>query len=235
MSEMGVIFILYGQNRSDTPTIEERHMQYQGLKQRSDIHLTRKLAHCVSICLMAVIFNMYGYKVSWTILICVSLFIIPLDILRQKNPGLNRATLRVFGPFMRASESNKVSGMTWLYCGCAALLLFHNVPIITLTLLFLAFGDPIASFFGIRYGKDRIIGNKTLQGTMAAFVVCTIITGIYCYFNNLMTERLFIVAPLGGLIAAAAELCPIGKLDDNFTFPVLAAALLSALFFVFSS
>lgn len=210
-------------------------MQHQGLKQRSDIHLTRKVAHCVGICLMAAVFNLWGFKVAWTLLILVSLFIIPLDLLRQKTPGLNRATLRIFGPFMRSHESHAISGMTYLYLGCMVLLLFRDRHIITLTLLFLAFGDPIASFFGIRFGKDRIIGRKTLQGTMAAFVVCALITGGYCYFNNIMTERLLIVAPLGGLIGAVAELAPVGKLDDNFTFPVISALLLSALFFVFST
>ena len=210
-------------------------MQHQGLKQRSDIHLTRKVAHCVGICFMAVVFNLWGLKAAWTVLILISLFIIPLDILRQRMPGLNRATLRIFGPFMRSHEREHVSGMTYLYLGAAILLLFRDRHIITLTLLFLAFGDPIASFFGIRFGKDRIIGRKTLQGTMAAFAVCALVMGVYCYFNNIMTERLLIVAPLGGLIGAVAELAPIGKLDDNFTFPVISALLLYALFFVFSS
>jgi diacylglycerol kinase (CTP) len=210
-------------------------MQHQGLKQRSDIHLTRKVAHCVGICFMAVVFNLWGLKVAWAFLIVVSLFIMPLDLFRKKSPGLNRATLRIFGPIMRTHERESISGMTYLYLGCMALLLFRDRHIITLTLLFLAFGDPIASFFGIRFGKDRIIGRKTLQGTMAAFVVCALITGVYCYFNNLMTERLLIVAPLGGLIGAVAELTPIGKLDDNLTFPIISAVLLSALFFVFST
>jgi len=210
-------------------------MQHQGLKQRSDIHLTRKVAHCVGICMMAAVFNLWGAQTSWVILILASLFIIPLDILRQKMPGLNRTTLRIFGPFMRSHEREHISGMTYLYLGCMVLLLFRDRHIVTLTLLFLAFGDPIASFFGIRFGKDRIIGRKTLQGTMAAFAVCAIITAVYCYFNNIMTERLLIVAPLGGLIGALAELAPIGKLDDNFTFPVISALLLSALFFVFST
>ncbi len=209
-------------------------MQHQGLKQRSDIHLTRKVAHCLGICLIAVVFNLVGFKASWVILILMTLFIVPLDFLRQKLPGLNRATHRVFGPIMRQHESQHLTGMTYLYLGCMVLLLFRDHHIITLTLLFLAFGDPIASFFGIRYGRDRIIGRKTLQGTMAAFVVCALISGVYCYLNNLMVERLLIVAPLSGLIGAVAELTPVGKLDDNFTFPVLSACLLSLLFWVFN-
>lgn len=208
-------------------------IQSRTLRQKSDIHLSRKIWHCVGICLMAVFFNQFGAKWSWIALLSLAGFFVPLDILRQHQPGLNRATVRLFGRVMRKYEYNAVSGMTYLYFGVAFLLLIGNVHIVTLTLLFLAFGDPIASFFGIRYGKDRILASKTLQGTMAAFVVCSVISLIYYYFNNLMTERLLIVAPISGLIGALAELLPIGKLDDNFTFPVVCAVLLVILFTVY--
>jgi dolichol kinase len=113
------------------------------------------------------------------------------------------------------------------------LLALFDRHIVTLTLLFLAFGDPIASFCGIQFGKDKILGNKTLQGTLGSFAACTVIGALYYYFNNLMTERLLIVAPLSGLIGALAELVPIGKLDDNLTFPIIGSALLWVLFLVY--
>jgi diacylglycerol kinase (CTP) len=207
--------------------------QHQTLKQKSDIHLSRKLWHCVGVCAQAAIFNLGGIKISWMILIAASAFIIPLDILRLKRPRLNAFTMRIFGPVMRKHEFNALSGMSYLYIGCAFLLLLNDKHVVTLTLLFVAFGDPVASFFGIRYGKDRILGHKTLQGTMAAFAVCTLIATTYFYFNNLMTERLLIVAPISGLIGALAELLPIGKIDDNLTFPCIAAALLWVLFKVY--
>jgi dolichol kinase len=184
---------------------------------------------------MAAIYGIGGAKVSWTLLIIVSLFIIPLDLLRRNRPGLNRLVLKIFGPLMRQHETSTLSGMSYLYLGCMFLLLLNHPPIVILTLLFLAFGDPVASYFGIRYGKDRILGSKTLQGTIAAFGVCTLIAAIFYYFNNIMTERLLIVAPLSGLIGAVAELLPIGKLDDNLTFPVVAATLLWVLFYVFGA
>ncbi len=46
----------------------------------------------------------------------------------------------------------------------------HDVTI--LTLLFLAFADPLASYFGIKYGKDKIFGHKSVQGSLAAFIIC---------------------------------------------------------------
>lgn len=208
-------------------------MQHQELKRKSDIHLSRKLWHCIGICLIAGIYNWVGTQLSWVLLLTVSATIVPLDLLRQKRPALNKITMRIFGAVMRRHESHSVSGLTYLFFGCMYLLAFFDRHIVTTTLLFLAFGDPLASFFGLRFGKDKILGNKTLQGTTAAFVTCTLIAGTYYYFNNLMTERLLIVAPLSGLIGALAELIPIGKLDDNFTFPVVGASLLWILFQIY--
>ena len=203
------------------------------LKRKSDLHMSRKVWHCAGICLVAVIYNLVNIRQAWMILLSASALIVPLDLLRLKHVAINRAAHRVFGPIMRRHESNSISGMTYLYLGCAFLLLLNKKHIVTLTLFFLAFGDPLASYFGLRYGKDKILGAKTLQGTIAAFAVCTLVSLVYYYFNNIMTERLLIVAPLSGLIGALAELIPIGRLDDNFSFPVISAVLLTILFTIY--
>jgi diacylglycerol kinase (CTP) len=203
------------------------------LKAKSDLHLTRKIWHAFGILAMVAVYSFFGAKFSWFLILVASVTLVPLDFLRLSRPEMNRWITRLFRPVMRHHESNQLSGMTYLFAGVAFLLFLGEKHLIVLTLLFLAFGDPVASFFGIHYGKDRIVGNKTLQGTAAAFVVCTLIAGIYYYFNNLMTERLLIVALISGLIGAIAELIPVGKLDDNFTFPVIAASLLWILFQVY--
>jgi len=212
---------------------KELNPTLQRLKQKSDLHLSRKIWHCGGICGMAFAYAFMPNRMAWVTLIGLSAFIIPLDLLRLKHLGLNHTTMRVFGPVMRHHEKGALSGFSYLLIGAMFLLWFNQFHIVILTLLFLAFGDPVASFFGLRFGKDKILGSKTLQGTMAAFVVCTIISAVYYYFNNIMTERLLIVVPLSGLIGAAAELIPIGKIDDNLSFPVLGASLLWLLFTVY--
>lgn len=184
---------------------------------------------------MAGLYNFAGTRWSWVLLIAASLVIIPLDFLRLRkgHSALNTLTLKIFGPVMRKHECHSLTGLSYLFVGAMFVLAVFDRNIVTLTLLFLAFGDPIASFCGIRFGKDKILGHKTLQGTLGAFVACTTIAGIYYYFNNLMAERLLIVAPLSGLIGAVAELLPIGKLDDNLTFPIVGSTLLWILFQVY--
>lgn len=205
------------------------------LKVRSDVHLARKIWHAAGVSLMALVFAWLGPVWSWVPLGVVALVIVPLDFLRQRRPKLNAATLRVFGPLMRRHEEKRISGLTHLLLGAAVLIATFDPYIVTLTLLFLAFGDPIASYCGIRYGRDRIVGNKTLQGTAGAFAACTVVAAIYYYAQNLMLDRIWIVAPLSGLIGAFAEAVPVGRLDDNFTFPLISGAMLWVLFAIFAA
>ena len=182
---------------------------------------------------MALIHALVPTKWSWIILAFFIVAIIPADAFRLRRAKLNRLALRIFGSVMREHEATSLSGLSHLLLGTSLILLIFPHHIVTLTLLLLAFGDPFASFIGIRYGKDRLLGNKTLQGSMGALFICTLVSGIYYYLNNLMLERLLIVAPLSGLIGAVAELTPVGHLDDNFTFPILTASGLWLLFHLF--
>ena len=216
-----------------TPISETSSGRMPEFKQKTDLHLARKLWHCIGICMMAALYAFAGSKIAVGALVVVAGCIVPLDFMRQSRPGLNRATMRVFGPFMRQHETHSLSGLTYLFAGCAFLLTFFDRHIVILTLLFLAFGDPVASFCGIRYGRDRILGNKTLQGTVGAFFACLVVAGAYYFLNNLMIERLLIVAPVSGLIGALSELVPIGDLDDNLTIPVVASTLLWFVFQIY--
>lgn len=203
------------------------------LRSKSDLHLARKIWHFTGIVGMVLLYNYFGTERSWWIILSLAAFFFPLDWLRQTRPKLNQATMKVFGPVMRQHEERAFSGLSYLLLGGIILLAFFERHVIIMSLLFLAIADPLASYVGIRFGRDRILGNKTLQGTLAAFFACSAIAGTYFYLNGIMTERLLIVAPISGVIGAATELIPIGKLDDNLTCPVLSALGLSALFYLY--
>lgn len=193
------------------------------LRHRSDIHLARKLWHMFGVVGMVALYTQISTDMAIRILSVVSFFFVGFDILRLQWPSWNRFAVRVAGFLMRDNESKSFAGTTYLMIGTFILVWFFPRPVVTLSLLFLAFADPMASYFGIRYGKDKLIGSKSLQGTLAAFVTCTVITVIFLVQQNLMTDRILIVSFCAGLLGALAELVPIAKLDDNFTIPVLSA------------
>ncbi len=201
------------------------------LKRRSDLHLARKIWHMVGVSIMAAFYAYAPETWSLTILMVSFFLFVPLDFARQRSKTLNDLMILLFKPIMRQSEVNKLAGTTFLITGTMIVAYLFPRDVVLLTLLFLAFADPVASYFGIRFGKDKIFGEKSLQGSLAAFFVCTIVTYLFLNFNGLLLERILIVSLIGGLIGALAELIPIWKLDDNLTLPVLSA---SALWLVFS-
>lgn len=200
---------------------------------RNDIHLARRIWHFVGV---LVIFGMYrALNDRQALIASLSLcsLLVGFDICRLRVPFFNRLFTWMFGPVLRESERGTLSGLSWMMAGVATLVVCFPKSVGLLALLFLAVADPLASYFGIRFGKDKLVGDKSLQGSLAAFVACFLISLGYFKYMNLMQERLFIVCLLAGLIGAASELVPVFKLDDNFVFPVVSSALLTVLFYVF--
>lgn len=205
------------------------------LKRRSDIHLARKIWHIFGISIIALIYYLSNRVMALQIATLVTVIFVLLDLVRQHWTTLNELLMSVFHPIMRVKEKDHMAGTSYLFIGVLLILyLVTDKNIVTLSLLFVAFGDPIASYVGIRHGKDKILGSKSLQGTIGAFVTCTLIFALYSYYHNLMTDRLVIVSLLAGLSGALAELLPIGKIDDNFTMPVISAIFLKLLFYFFA-
>lgn len=208
-------------------------MAIQNLRTRQDLHLSRKAWHVVTVGAMALIFHNFPHAVSLFLLILVGGIGITVDLLRQKNAKLNAWVLKVIGPLMRDTEAVAIAGTTWLIVGVLAIVLFFPRPIVLLSLLFLAFADPIASLVGILYGKDKIFGRKSLQGTLAGFAVCTFLSLAFFSSLGIMTDRLLLVSLIAGAIGSLAEAIPLAGLDDNFVMPILSAIGLWVLFMIF--
>lgn len=205
------------------------------LKKRSDIHLARKIWHVIGVSFMAVAYAYLPHRYSVGILLLTCAFAIPLDLLRQKYQGLNDLLVHMFKPIMRDQEVSKTAGTTYLLTGVAVVTLIFPRDVVLLTLLFLAFADPIASYFGIKYCKDKIFGHKSIQGSSAAFAVCAVLAYAYLYRHGILLDRIIVVSLLSGLIGALAEAVPVWKLDDNFSLPVLSASALWVVFTLFGA
>ena len=203
-----------------------------GFKNRSDLHVARKIWHMSAVFLIFTLWMILPFWLSLTLLSLFWLLFISVDILRHKNPALNKHLLKTLRPIMRSSEVHRLAGTSYLLTGVLLIIIFFNSEVVSLSLLFLAFADPIASFVGIKYGKDKIFGHKSVQGFMAAFLVCGTLTFLFLTYSRI-SEHILIVSLLSGLVGALSELIPIGKLDDNFSMPLLSSAGLTILFYFF--
>ena len=203
------------------------------LKLRGELHLTRKISHVVGIAMIAFLADVLPQREGLFYLGIAALIIIPFDILRLKRPDLNHRIITFFKPVIRLDEVHTLSGTSFLIIGVFINVILFPKKIVVLSILLLAFGDPASSIFGILYGKDKIWGRKSLQGSLACFSVCTLVSGIYLLSRNDMVERFVLVSVLCGIVGALSELIQIKKLDDNMTFPVLAGFGLYGLFALF--
>ncbi|HEX4924252.1 MAG TPA: phosphatidate cytidylyltransferase [Bdellovibrionales bacterium] len=203
------------------------------LKLRNDLHIARRVWHVCGVLLIVAIFNLVPRPVSLGLLVAAIGIFIPLDLLRTRKPALNRIALNWFDAVMRNSEVHQLSGLSYLLFGTFIIVYLFPAKIVTLALLMLAVGDPTSSVVGILYGKDKIFGNKSLQGALGGFAVCSLVALIYYLSTGLMMDRILLATLLTGVIGMLAEVIPIGRLDDNLTFPVIASTLLWLLFYLF--
>lgn len=203
------------------------------LKKRSDIHYARKVWHMSGVFVIFLAYSYLPQSVALAAALVAWLLFVPLDFVRQSRPALNDWVVHAFRPIMRRNELKKLAGTTYLLSGVLLLVLLFPRPIVSISLLFLAFADPIASFVGIKWGKDKIFGHKSIQGFMAAYFVCAIACFSYLFAKNILMDHIIVVSLLAGLVGALAELVPVSKLDDNFTLPLFSAAGLLVLFYFF--
>lgn len=145
---------------------------------------------------------------------------------RARWEWFNSIAIRVMGPVMRDTEVNQLTGIPFYMASCLfAFLIFpHHVTV--LSIMYLAFGDPSSSFFGVLYGKNKIFPNKSLQGTLGGFIVCAVVTLIYLVTQNIDPGKILVLSLLGGFAGSVAELLPL-NIDDNFAIPVVSGALMA--------
>ncbi len=171
----------------------------------------------------------------WTIYFTVGLPLVAMDYSRRHSPAFNRFTLKILGPVFRKHEIRKLSGSSYAILGVGLCFFLFPKPTSLLAVLFLAVGDPVASFFGLRFGRTKIIDNKSMYGSAAAFVFCSVAAFIFIslYPKSMGADgwlELYGLSLACGAIGAISELVSFFSIDDNLTQPVVSGALLSLLF-----
>ena len=203
------------------------------LKTKADIHLLRKIFHFLGVVTIMASYHNLPYRQALILLGSLCIFLFTFEALRLKIPAINKFAIIIMGPFMRESERDAPTGSSSMLLGALIVIVIFPKTIAVMSFAFLAVADPVASYFGVRFGKDKLVGNKSLQGATAAFVCCSVISIIYFLEQGLFTNRVLFISILSGLIGSASELIKVKNLDDNLTLPVISASSLWVLFTIF--
>lgn len=208
-----------------------RAAKWEVLRQRREIpHDIRRLYHLI---MGLVSFAIYAWWLDrssalWT-LAAVGVPLLAFDIVRLRSARVRNLALKHLAPLMRRNELLNLSGNSYFILGLFVILGCFSKNIALLSVLFLAIGDPVASFFGTRYGSWRLPGGKSVQGCLANAVVSALAAGAFGVgYLDLAWADAVVLAVVGGTVSMVAEWVP-SPVDDNLTIPVLSALQLHAL------
>lgn len=191
------------------------------LRMRDDRHVVRKLWHVgTGLSGLGIYLTLNLAQRDMAIgLLSLALAAFVVEGLRLAIPKVNEVVMIFMGPFMRESERKGLSGFPFYALGAGLSLYLFSEKIAILSILFLMFSDPISSFFGILLGREKIVANKSFQGSLAGFVTCYFLTLIYLDFYQVHHINALGFALFAGLIGALSELLSV-FVDDNLTIPV---------------
>lgn len=201
------------------------------LRARHDLHLIRKAWHMSSGCLGLAVYHLFNLSEHFVgfALIAFALSGFLFELIRLRNDKINTLVLKFMGPLMRKHEKNSCSGLPFYALGVGASLLLFEKEVALLGIFFLIFADPISSLFGILYGQNKLIPGKSLEGSMAGFVTCYLLTFVWIASQTGFSgPQVVLFCIFAGLIGSISELMSVFA-DDNLTIPLVSGAGLTIL------
>lgn len=148
-----------------------------------------------------------------------------LEILRKVAPGSYGVMVEHSKGILKEKPGYLLGTTNFLIANLFCIIFFSKSVAIA-ALLFLTFGDAVATIIGKRFGRIRLFHGKSLIG-FASFFVTSFIIGIILMFLPWMQIG-FITILVGSLVAAIIEFVPI-PLDDNLTVAPFACIVMEIL------
>ncbi len=132
----------------------------------------------------------------------------------------------LFGDMLKDKEVNNLTGATAYVVTALLSAMLFNWHVVVTSLFFLSLGDPIASIVGRSFGKHRIMGSKSIEGTIAFMAVAIAVS---LFYTVLPLE----VRILGAVSASLIELIE-SPIDDNVLVLLGSGAIMQILLKLFS-
>lgn len=224
----------------------ESWLEYH-LRSRSQEHLSRKFFHMISGTIVGFLFvSMFSRIDAIFWMGMTTLFLISFDLLRLKVPAVNGFIIRSFGRLMRKEEAGGPSAQLFYLLGLCWAIFFLPRPVAVHAIFTLAWMDPIAAIFGVRYGRrtwrsvfatvfrrsrsvSYILGAKTVEGSAAGFLAA-FLAGIIAWTGPWAAyaidgklwwpepSTVLTLSLVGALVATVSEAWP-SQWDDNINIP----------------
>ena len=183
--------------------------------------LARKSIHMLSLCI-PIIYLRVPHAVGVTVLVCMTLVSLGIDIARHYHAPTRELLMRLVGSLLRQHEQGNnrltLTGATWVLIA-ATLTLGGFPPVVGVTAFsVLILSDTFAALVGRRYGVRRFL-DKSLIGTTTFVVVAWIVTVVVGSIYEL-PWTFWLAGAIGSVCAGLVEASAVRTgLDDNIAVP----------------
>ncbi len=189
--------------------------------------MKRPLFHFLGGMIFPVFYYFTGRVVAIYFITALFSLALIFELVRKRNQVFNDWLWQHFRAFFKDKERYTTTGTLYFVGGVLATVLFFDKPVAITALCFLTFGDVTAVIVGKKIGRHKIFPPKSLEGSLAFFVIVIIVGSIlkkFCFPADLTTMAIGYSA----LAATLIEMLPL-SLDDNLTVPIFTGFILQML------
>jgi diacylglycerol kinase (CTP) len=197
------------------------------LSTRKNLQLARRLFHMangVGIATVYLISLTHQQMIHFLGTLLCLLYIV--EQVRINYPETANKLLPITRFIIRAEEQLKESAMLPYTIAVLLTIITFPKPIALVAIYTLAIADPLSAIIGIKFGKNKIVSHKSLEGSAAFFIstfLCSFI--VLSGYQGEITGTITFISISIALLSSAFEMVPL-KLDDNLTIPLSTAFML---------
>jgi len=182
---------------------------------RPKTELRRKYIHLIGL----VVPVLYWATNQWVTLCFVAFFLllfIAAEFYRMRH-GIPKEAEAIAKPLMRPQEKRGIGGHVFFAAGAFIAVLVYSKEIAITSILISVLADGGAAIAGSMWGRHKLVGKKTLEGSLTLFLIAIALAAW-------LVEPL-LAALAGAIVAACVELLP---MNDNLTVPIAAGLAMHA-------
>ena len=178
----------------------------------------RKILH-LAVIIFPILLLKFGKSICMPYFLIITVLFLLFDVLRIKNDSIKVFYDKYFNIVTKKYEADKLTSASYVFLSLLIVVFLFDETSASAALMIMVLSDPVASLAGRIFGSFKLVGDKTLEGSIAFFIISVIILLLF----NFEAFEILLVSIGATLIELFSKKI---KIDDNLLIPLVSASLL---------